>query len=214
MNIYFRAKEKAMARITKDPAERANEIIAVAEELFISKGFTATAVSDIVGKIGVAQGLFYYYFKSKEEVLDAIVERYANLLLQTTQDIAQDNAINAIVKIQRIFSAMFDLGKGKEKLVDYIHQQSYEEMHNKLAVKMTEKLIPIFAALFRQGMTEGLFTMKDPDVTAEILLPGLAESLNRMVRQYWGEPEFPEKMGLALSVVEQAVGALQGSLQI
>jgi AcrR family transcriptional regulator len=214
MNIYFRAKEKAMARITKDPAERANEIIAVAEELFISKGFTATAVSDIVGKIGVAQGLFYYYFKSKEEVLDAIVERYADLLLQTTQDIAQDNAINAIVKIQRIFSAMFDLGKGKEKLVDYIHQQSYEEMHNKLAVKMTEKLIPIFAALFRQGMTEGLFTMKDPDVTAEILLPGLAESLNRMVRQYWGEPEFPEKMGLALSVVEQAVGALQGSLQI
>jgi AcrR family transcriptional regulator len=214
MNIYFRAKEKAMARITKDPAERANEIIAVAEELFISKGFTATAVSDIVGKIGVAQGLFYYYFKSKEEVLDAIVERYADLLLQTTQDIAQDNAINAIVKIQRIFSAMFDLGKGKEKLVDYIHQQSYEEMHNKLAVKMTEKLIPIFAALFRQGMTEGLFTMKDPDVTAEILLPGLAESLNRMVRQYWGGPEFPEKMGLALSVVEQAVGALQGSLQI
>jgi AcrR family transcriptional regulator len=203
-----------MARITKDPAERANEIIAVAEELFLSKGFTATAVSDIVGKIGVAQGLFYYYFKSKEEVLDAIVERYAELMLKTTEVIAQDNAINAAVKIQRIFTAMLDLSKEKEKLVDYVHQQSYEEMHRKLTVKMTEKLIPIFAVLFRQGMAEGLFTMKDPDVTAEILLPGLGESLNRMVRLYWGRPEFLEKMGLAISVLEQAVRASKGSLQI
>jgi hypothetical protein len=146
--------------------------------------------------------------------LDAIVERYAELLLQTTVTIAQDNAVNTAVKIQRIFTAMFDLSKGKEKLVNYIHQASYEEMHHKLAVKMTEKLIPIFAALFREGMAEGLFTMKDPDITAEIVLPGLGDSLNRMVRQYWGEPEFAAKMDLAISVMEQAIGAANGSLQL
>ena len=45
-----------MARITKDPVVRRNEIIDAAEELFYSVGYDETSVSDIVKSIGVAQG--------------------------------------------------------------------------------------------------------------------------------------------------------------
>ncbi|GIO30333.1 MULTISPECIES: TetR/AcrR family transcriptional regulator [Paenibacillus] len=55
-----------MPRITKNPKERRNEILNAAMELFNTKGFEQTSVSDIVKKIGVAQGTFYYYFQSKE----------------------------------------------------------------------------------------------------------------------------------------------------
>ncbi len=49
-----------MVRISKDPEERKNEIVDAAEELFVTKGYEKTSISDIVKKVGVAQGLFYY----------------------------------------------------------------------------------------------------------------------------------------------------------
>ena len=68
-----------MTRVTKDPEERKKEIMMAAFQLFATKGFQETAVSDIVKKVGVAQGLFYYYFKSKEEVLEAVMENAGEL---------------------------------------------------------------------------------------------------------------------------------------
>jgi AcrR family transcriptional regulator len=206
--------EALMTRITKDPIERKNEIIDVAAELFLAKGFEQTAVSDIVQKIGVAQGLFYYYFKSKDEVLDAVVERYAELLLKIFQEITTDSTIDATAKLRRILDSMFEFGKGKDDLVRYIHQESCEAMHQKLVIKMMEKSLPIFAIVFREGMAEGVFVMQDPDITAEILLTGLEVYLNKIVRKYWGNPEFSRKADLAFNVLEQALGAPKGSLQI
>ena len=64
-------------REKKNPDERKQEIIQVAGELFATNGYKKTQVKDIVQSIGVAQGLFYYYFKSKEEVMAAVAEEYA-----------------------------------------------------------------------------------------------------------------------------------------
>ena len=52
--------------------ERRNAILAAAEDLFFNQGFDATQVSQIVQRIGAAQGTFYNYFTSKEEVLAAV----------------------------------------------------------------------------------------------------------------------------------------------
>jgi AcrR family transcriptional regulator len=64
-----------MVRISKEPDERKGELLEMAERLFIEKGFEAVRVSDIVQALGVAQGTFYYYFPSKEEVLLALLDR-------------------------------------------------------------------------------------------------------------------------------------------
>jgi len=45
----------------------------------MKKGYEKTAVSDIVKKAKVAQGTFYYYFKTKEDILDLITDRYINI---------------------------------------------------------------------------------------------------------------------------------------
>ncbi|MDF2698465.1 MAG: hypothetical protein K0Q49_21 [Haloplasmataceae bacterium] len=63
-------------RITKPPEERKQEILATSRRLFEQNGFENTKISDIVKEIGVAKGLFYYYFKSKEELIKAIIEQY------------------------------------------------------------------------------------------------------------------------------------------
>ena len=55
--------------------ERRNQLIDVALELFGQNGIEATRVSDIARADGVAQGLLYHYFPSKDALLAAIVER-------------------------------------------------------------------------------------------------------------------------------------------
>ena len=62
-------------RIVKEAEERKNEILDVAEELFGTYGFDHTSTNDILNRVGIARGTLYYHFKSKEDILDAVIQR-------------------------------------------------------------------------------------------------------------------------------------------
>ena len=55
---------------TKDSEERRNEFVEAAEKLFREHGIVDTTINSIVKEMNVAKGLFYYYFKSKDDVID------------------------------------------------------------------------------------------------------------------------------------------------
>ncbi len=64
---------------TKDssPAvDRRSQIISAARELYERQGIDKTSVKDITERVGVTRSLFYHYFSSKEDVIDAILEGY------------------------------------------------------------------------------------------------------------------------------------------
>ncbi|MCI6708161.1 MAG: TetR/AcrR family transcriptional regulator, partial [Eisenbergiella massiliensis] len=65
-------------RITKEPEERKQEILDTAMRLFYEKGYEKTSIADIAKEIGVAQGLCYRYFPSKEALFDSAIEQYAD----------------------------------------------------------------------------------------------------------------------------------------
>ena len=62
--------KKHKMRISKDYDVRKNEILDMAQKLFFEMGYEQTSVSNIIDAVGVAKGTFYYYFKSKEELLE------------------------------------------------------------------------------------------------------------------------------------------------
>lgn len=74
-------------RIVKEAEERKNEILDVAERLFGTKGFDNTSTNDILNEIGIARGTLYYHFKSKEDILDAMIERMSRQLIKKAADI-------------------------------------------------------------------------------------------------------------------------------
>lgn len=60
--------------------ERREMILSCARRLFAAKGLAATKISDIAGEVGMAQGLLYHYFRSKEEIFTEIVrEAFAKM---------------------------------------------------------------------------------------------------------------------------------------
>ena len=68
-------------RVVKEAEERRNEILDVAQRLFTAKGFDNTSTNDILNEIGIARGTLYYHFKSKEEILDAMIDRTTKQLV-------------------------------------------------------------------------------------------------------------------------------------
>lgn len=58
---------------TKGSANR-QRIIDAADRLFYSRGYNQTSFSDISDETGIPRGNFYYYFKTKEEILEAVVD--------------------------------------------------------------------------------------------------------------------------------------------
>ena len=71
-----------MARIIKKHDERKTEFLDTAQELFFTKGYEKTSVEAIIKKMGLSKGTFYYYFKSKEGLLDALIERLSEKILE------------------------------------------------------------------------------------------------------------------------------------
>ncbi|MEG2348500.1 MAG: TetR/AcrR family transcriptional regulator [Clostridia bacterium] len=101
------------------------EIIEKTKELIETKGIEKTSIRDIVKSIGMAQGLFYYYFKSKEEVIQTIINEYV-------VSICTDIAIN-IKKIVNDFSTWDEkLEKISELIINiYINNKSQYEIFDK-----------------------------------------------------------------------------------
>lgn len=55
------------------PASTREKIVAQADALFYERGFEATSFADIAGAVGISRGNFYYHFKTKDEILDAVI---------------------------------------------------------------------------------------------------------------------------------------------
>ena len=80
-------------RITKEPEERKQEIFDAALKLFGEKGYEKTTIADIAKAIGVAQGLCYRYFPSKEVLFDSAIDQYADILVTQFADLAANSNI-------------------------------------------------------------------------------------------------------------------------
>lgn len=61
--------------------DRREQLLDAALAAFAAQGYRATKVSDVVARAGVAQGTFYLYFRSKGEVVLALVDRFCRVLL-------------------------------------------------------------------------------------------------------------------------------------
>src|SRR5665647_857988 len=91
-----------MPRSTKAASDRRLEFINAAEALFNEKGFENTSVEDIVQRVGVAKGLFYYYFKSQEELLGAIVDKILDEMEQIVLQATNKEGLTAMQRLQEM----------------------------------------------------------------------------------------------------------------
>ena len=149
--------EELNIRISKNPEERKKELIDIAEQLFIKKGYEQTAVSDIVKKAKVAQGTFYYYFKTKEEILDLITDRYININVEGFEKIANEKGPNALEKIINILQFSSSFRNDRTSLIQYLHEDKNAHLHLKFERKLPVMISEPISKIISQGVQEKYF---------------------------------------------------------
>ena len=202
--------EECNIRITKNPEERRKELIAIAEQLFIKKGYEKTAVSDIVKKAKVAQGTFYYYFKTKEEILDAIVDRYINLTVEGMKKIANEKESNAVDKIVKIFLFSSSFRKDRTSLMQYLHEDKNAHLHLKFERKMPVKTAKPLSKIISQGVKEKYFDTKYPQEAAKAFIGVSAMVMQGLYDMKPGSEEYFRKLNATIDFLERILGAKSG----
>ena len=82
-----------MKRNSKKPEVRKQELIEIAARLFAEKGYEAVSVRDILEVVDGAPGMFYYYFRSKQDIYVAAMEQYICERLERKCRILEDDTI-------------------------------------------------------------------------------------------------------------------------
>lgn len=199
-----------MRRI-KEPEVRKTEILDAAQKLFIEKGYAKTTVTDILNVHGLSKGVFYYYFKSKEEVMDAIIMRIVSADVAAAKEIADDPDLPAIQKLfQILFAQKPQSGEGKEQMLEQFHHPSNAEMHQKSLIQSILHLTPVLAQVVKQGISENVMATDYPHETMEFLLAS-AQVIFDEGLFHWGTDEAVRKVKAFIHIMETNLGAEKGS---
>jgi AcrR family transcriptional regulator len=91
----------------KNVPDRRRAILDAAVKVFARQGFHACRVSDIADEAGVAYGLLYHYFPSKEDVLSTVFLERWGVMLQTIRDVDRE-PLPAREKLAAIASFIVD----------------------------------------------------------------------------------------------------------
>lgn len=157
-------------RIVKEAVERRNEILDVAERLFCTKGYDNTSTNDILAEIGIARGTLYYHFSSKEDILDAMIDRILDGTIRKAESIALDEAVPVLERLtQTVLAANVDTQTGS-MILEQVHKPQNALMHAKMQERLLSQLVPLFVKIVEDGISQNLMKTEYPVETMEVLL--------------------------------------------
>lgn len=197
-------------RVVKEAAVRREEILKTAVRLFASHGYNATSIEDILAAEKIAKGTFYYYFKTKEELLDAAIDTYIARMAEDLQQIVKNEGAGTLEKFISVITKASDPSSDfKRDIMAAIHQPGNELLHQKSLVVSVLTLVPILTDLVCTGKSEGVFKARYPQVSVEALLFAAQFMFDEQI--FPEDSASPERLKQFLAVAEEMLGAADGS---
>jgi len=157
-------------RTIKKAQERRNEILDAAEELFNQKGFDGTSTNDILEKVGIARGTLYYHFKSKEDIMDALIDRMTDTILEAAKEIGANKSIPVNERMILVVMALNISGGNGKEIMEHIHKPQNALMHQKIQKIILNNVPSILADIIREGIEQGLFNTQYPYECMEMIV--------------------------------------------
>lgn len=201
-----------MVRVVKKAEERREEIIEAASELFLVKGYDRTTMKDVMGQLQIAKGTIYHYFKSKEELLDAVLDSLVASLVRQMQEILDRSQGNALERLRYLILNSAAADSHDQEMLDNLHRPGNAGMHIRLLAKLISLQAPLYGKLIRQGCDEGIFSTRYPIESAELILVAI-QFLTDMGIYPWTEEQLTRRMMALPTLVETQLNAPDGSFR-
>lgn len=147
---------KRLKKNSKKPEIRRQELIDVAAALFTEKGYEAVSVRDILNVVDGAPGMFYYYFKSKQDIYIAAMEQYITQRLERKCKIIEDETVSFDEKLP-IFRSMVEediqgyierFAPQADASISYTSYKLYDLVH------MLGRMVVPYSKFILQGIRE------------------------------------------------------------
>lgn len=166
-------------------------ILDALQELLLDRNIQCISVSDIAKKAGIGKGSIYYYFPSKDAIVNALMERNYEKTLETAKELAKQSDISPFTRMAMIFqacrSSSLNFSKHRNETSDDIQEQAY--IHQKYLKYIIAELKPSSSEIIQQGIDNGDIQFDYPDELAEIVLIILAVKFDNTLA-----PSTPEKI--------------------
>lgn len=198
-------------RVVKEAEERRNEILDVAERLFGTKGFDNTSTNDILNEIGIARGTLYYHFKSKEDILDAMIERMTGQLVAKAKVISEKKELPVLQRLTMMIMALnVDNDLGRE-VMEQVHRAQNALMHQKMRERLLTGVNPLITGLIEEGIEQGICHTDYPAEVVEMTM--LYSNMAFDALSEYSEGERQRKIAAFIYNLERLLGMEQGSLE-
>ena len=147
------------------------KILNTATQLFIQKGSEKTSMQDIAQTAGISKGAIYHHFKSKDEIVLAVIRSRQELMeeemkqwFKVTENLTGREQLQAILKS--------NLESQTARAIDGIVDE-YEQDAGFILTMMRDNLrigAPLVSDIIKKGMADGSIQTQYPDQTAEVFL--------------------------------------------
>jgi AcrR family transcriptional regulator len=201
-----------------------SRLLDAAWELFATSGYDGTTIERIIDRVGVSKGAFYHYFSSKEEVLDAVIERMIARGFDAVAPLLSSRSLSAVEKLNAFLAEsrkwrMANIGTVLA-VADVLLRDENIIIRHKTDRQFIARAQPILSQIILQGVHEGLFDVTDSDESSLLLLNLMnlfAETQSRTLLQVG---QIPQKLGILqrrakffVDCIERILGAPRGSIE-
>lgn len=184
-----------MARKPVLEGGKRDEIIAAAAKLFFTDGFEKTSVRRILDEVGGEVGMFYHYFRSKEELFDVVADRFFRQYETGFAKMAEE--INTVEEFAGRFLDMFE-----ESMAQYMRIQ--DNMHWTVRSALHERtlasLIPAAEELLKKYGYHGKYPL---DIAAAKTIADISAAIHS---GSYAEMNREERKQLIISLITDSLG--------
>ncbi|MDT8445739.1 MAG: TetR/AcrR family transcriptional regulator [bacterium] len=199
-----------MARTVKKASERRAEIIQAAREHFQTEDFQKLTMQNLMEKLNIAKGTIYHHFKSKEEILEAVVEEMVDEEVAHLRALLKEHQDLAPIEKLALLIAAGQMADDHEKLLENLHHPENAAIHARQLARLLLKIAPLYASVIQEGVQKGVFKTDHPLECAELLLGGI-QFLTDEGFYPWEAAHILRRMNAIPSMVENLLGAPVGS---
>lgn len=184
--------------------KRKEELLKIAYNKFITKGYQNTSIDEIINEAKIAKGTYYYYFESKEktleEVINMVVEKMTNKAKKTLElELPlEQKFINIILSFKPEIN--------EETLTEAINLPENIIMHEKINKKIIKNAVPILSQIVEEGNKQGILNCKE-NIPEKIKITLMLSS------DLFDEGNYNENdIKIYIDIVENLLGAKKESL--
>lgn len=191
-----------------------DKILDALQSLLETKSIQTISVSEIAQTAGIGKGSIYYYFPSKDAILDALVERNYEKPIQTAKNLASQTNISPFTRMAMIFQACrnsSDDFRSQRSISGTGSAQEESLLHQKYLNHLISELKPVLTEIIHQGIECQEIHFDRPAALAEIVLIVLAIKMDNTLVPSTKEEIEETILGL-ISLLEKGTENPIGSL--